>query len=98
MTGREGGQRRAGVRERGEGFRERGEGVRERGEGDRDSRFGEQLREELDKPTELASAKAAAPEADVSGRPGLPEAPPRSIARRPALMELAGVLRTAREG
>lgn len=38
---------------------------------------------------------AAAPEADVSDRPGRPEAPPRSIARRPAL---TGARRPARGG
>lgn len=91
MTGREGGQRRAGVRER-------GEGVRERGDGDLDSGFGERSRAQRDEPTEPGGAKAAAPEADVSGRPGRPEAPPHSIARRPALTVLAGVRRTAREG
>lgn len=41
---------------------------------------------------------AAAPEADVSGWPGRPEAPPRAIARRPALTEPAGARRTARTG
>lgn len=97
MTGCGGGQHNAGVRQRGEGVRERGgEGVRERGEGGCDSgavQRGDWSRPRLGEPLEAGRSTAAAPEADVSDRPGRPEAPPRSIAGRPAL---TGARRPAR--
>lgn len=87
MTSRGGKQRRAGGEQRGE-FGRDSETVAN----------GVRSRIQLDRPAEVGSAMAAAPEADVSDRPRRREAPPRASARHLVLSEPAGAGCTALEG
>ena len=78
-----------------------GSGGGRRSEGGRDSGTvgaGVSSCAQLCGPVEPRVAMAAAPEADVSHKPGRPEAPPRALARRPALSELAVGRRPLRKG